>query len=145
MRLCHARLIKEPPLEERGSQTMRGRLALLLTLALLCSATASARQGKTKKAGGKAPMATEAAVTTGVEPLRSLGGELNGHTVTGDFKADGRDMPFTYTITHADIAGNQVRLSGDFSIGSRPSHKLQGTLVSIQATADNPWPGAGDE
>src|SRR5436190_6197483 len=123
---------------------MRKRFVLFLTLMLLSSAMASG-QVKAKKTGGAARTPTANAAASSIEPLRSIGGELNGRTVAGEFKANGRDVPFTFTFTRADIIGDRVQLSGDFAMGARVSHKLQSRLVGTLATAENPWPSARDE
>jgi len=123
---------------------MRRLFVLFITLALLSSASASAQVRAKKQRAAASPTASNAA-TDRVEPLRSIGGELNGRTVTGEFKANGRDLPFTFTFTRADIIGDRVQLSGDFQIGSRVSHKLQSQLIGTMATADDPWPSARDE
>ena len=123
---------------------MRKLFVLFITLALLSSASASAQVRAKKKRGAANPSASNAAAGK-VEPLRSIGGELNGRTVAGEFKANGRDVPFTFTFTRADIIGDRVQLSGDFAMGARVSHKLQSRLVGTLATAENPWPSARDE
>jgi hypothetical protein len=123
---------------------MRKLFVLFITLALLSSASASAQVKAKKKRGGVSPSASNSAADR-VEPLRSIGGELNGRTVAGEFKAGGRDVPFTFTFTRADIIGDRVQLSGDFQVGARLSHKLQSRLIGTMATADNPWPSARDE
>jgi hypothetical protein len=123
---------------------MRKLFVLFITLALLSSASASAQVRAKKKRGAANPSASSAAASK-VEPLRSIGGELNGRTVAGEFKANGRDVPFTFTFTRADIIGDRVQLSGDFAIGARVSHKLQSRLVGTLATAENPWPSSRDE
>lgn len=123
---------------------MRKLFVLFITLALLSSASASAQVKAKKKRGAASPSASNAAADR-VEPLRSIGGELNGRTVAGEFKTGGRDVPFTFTFTRAEIIGDRVQLSGDFQIGARVSHKLQSRLIGTLATADNPWPDARSE
>jgi len=121
---------------------MRRLFVVLITLALLSAASAQTR-AKRQRSAANSPTASGAAGA--VEPLRSIAGELNGRTVAGEFNAKGRDVPFTFTFTRADVIGGRVQMSGDFQIGGRVSQKLQSRLVATMATADNPWPSAGDE
>ena len=122
---------------------MRRLFVLLITMALLATAGASA-QTRSSKRRSAATSSTGAAASK-VEPLRSIAGQLNGNTVNGDFVGNGRPVPFTFTFKRADIVGDQVVVSGDFQIGGRLSQKLQSRLVATMATADNPWPSARDD
>lgn len=122
---------------------MRTFFVGFLTLLLLASAAAA--QVKAKKPRGAATSSASSSAAGPAEPLRSIGGELNGRTVAGQFKVGGRDVPFTFVLTRAEVIGDRVQLSGDFAIGARPSHKLQSWLVGSLATTENPWPSAGDE
>jgi hypothetical protein len=123
---------------------MRRLLVLFITLALLSSASAAA-QVKAKQKRGAASASASSTASNDVEPLRSIAGELNGRTVAGQFKANGRDVPFTFTFTRADIIGDRVQLNGDFQIGARVSQKLRSQLIGTLATAENPWPSSRDE
>lgn len=122
---------------------MRRLFVLLITMALLSSAGVSAQTRGTKRRGAATPSADAAA--SKVELLRSIAGQLNGNTVNGDIEGRGRPVPFTFTLRRAEIVGDQVVVSGDFQVGARLSQKLQSRLVATMATADNPWPSAGDE
>ena len=123
---------------------MRRLFVAVITLALLSAVSAPA-QTRAKRQRTAASSSAATTVASAVEPLRSIAGELNGRTVAGEFNAGGRDVPFTFTFTRADVVGDRVRMSGDFQIGGRVSQKLQSRLVATMATADNPWPSAGDE
>jgi hypothetical protein len=123
---------------------MRRLFVLFITLALLSSASGSAQVKAKKKRSAANPSASNSAAGR-VEPLRSIGGELNGRTVAGEFKANGRAVPFTFTFTRADLVGDRVQLSGDFAVGARVSQKLQSQLIGTMATAETPWPSARDE
>src|SRR5437588_10846615 len=115
---------------------MRKLFVLFITLALLSSASASAQvRAKKRRAANSA---ASNAIANRVEPLRSIGGELNGRTVAGQFQANGRDVPFTFTFTRAEMIGDRLQLSGDFALGARVSQKLQSRLIATMATADNP-------
>jgi len=123
---------------------MRRLFVVLITLSLLSAASAPA-QTRAKRQRAAADSSTASGVESGVEPLRSIAGELNGLTVAGEFKANGRDVPFTFTFRRADVIGDRVQMSGDFQVGGRVSQKLQSRLVATMATADNPWPSARDD
>src|SRR5205085_8124080 len=142
LRLHRRRVPRRAPVERRAS-TMRRLFVLLITLALLSAAGAAQTRGKKK--GGASATPPDAAAASGTEPLRSIAGELNGRTVSGEFNANGRDVPFTFTFTRADVIGDRVQMSGDFQVGGRASHKLRSELIGTMATADNPWPSARDE
>ena len=122
---------------------MRRLFVLFITLAVLSSASAAQVRASKRRGDARAPAGNAAA--SHVEPLRSIAGELHGRTVAGQFRANGRDVPFTFTFTRAEVVGDRVQLSGDFQIGERVSQKLRSRLVGTMATAENPWPSARDE
>ena len=122
---------------------MRRLFVVLITLALLSAASAAQTRAKRQRTAASSSAANTA--TSGIEPLRSIAGELNGRTVAGTFEGNGRSVPFTFTFTRADVIGDHVQMSGDFQIGGRVSQKLQSRLVGTMATADNPWPSAREE
>jgi hypothetical protein len=123
---------------------MRRLFIVLITLLLLSAASAPA-QTRAKRQRAAANSSTASGAASGVEPLRSIAGQLNGRTVAGEFKANGRDVPFTFTFRRVDVVGDRVQISGDFQISGRVSQKLQSRLVATMATADNPWPSARDD
>ena len=120
-------------------------ITLSAALALLLSSPVSmAQQGVKKKAG----TAAEGGVSSRVEPLRVIGGELQASTVTGQVKPGVAATDFSFTITKAEIVNRRLQLSGNFALGgarTQVNDQVTATIGGVMANAANPWPSAREE
>ena len=114
------------------------KAVLLVTLAILVSSPVSiAGQGLNKKSP---------AASGRIEPLRVIGGELDGGTVTGQVKQGSRATTFSLTLTKAEMVSGKLRLSGDFALhGASINHQVTATVGGVMSNASNPWPNARQE
>jgi len=122
----------------------KGKKHLALILALGAAFTPSpSASAQAKRQAGRRPATP---VASGVEPLRVLGGQMRGRTVTGRFKAKGRESSFSFEVTKAEIVDGKLQLSGDFRLGrSARATGVKAKMAGTLAKAANPWPGSIDE
>jgi hypothetical protein len=116
------------------------RITLPVALALLLLSTAStARQS---------PQKTTPAAPSQLERLRLIGGELDANRVTGQVKKGWTAMPFSFSLTRAEIVKGRLQLAGDFALGgdlAQTRDQVTATIGGVMSDASNPWPNARQE
>jgi hypothetical protein len=127
-----------------------GKQQLFLIPALLITALGAAFTSspdafaQVKARAGRGQTVTAAA--GGVEPLRAIGGQMRGRTISGKFMAKGRQSDFVFVVTKAGMADGKLQLSGDFRMGRAASapEAVKARIAGTMAKAVNPWPEASD-
>jgi hypothetical protein len=123
--------------------TIKRSIALILALGAAFTASPSAgAQGKGKR--------SQSAPGTH-EPLRVISAQMRGHTIAGQFTANGRRSNFTFALSKGEIIDGKLQLRGEFRLGREQSageqsagEEVTAGVAGVMAKADNPWPDSSD-